>query len=125
MNWLLVGLGGMIGAIARYALSSWVAQLFTRALLPYGLITVNVLGCLLIGVIVALMQFKHGLRPELVLFLMVGCLGGFTTFSSFGLETFTLMKNNHAFIALADVLIQVGVGTIAVGVGFWLTMRFA
>jgi CrcB protein len=125
MNWLLVGIGGMFGSILRYGLSTWVAQLFSRALLPYGLMTVNILGCLLIGALAALMQSKHGLRPELVLLLMVGFLGGFTTFSSFGLETFTLLRDQHIYAALMDVLIQVVVGTLAVGAGFWCVLRLA
>lgn len=123
MNWVLVGLGGMLGSIARYFISTTVAQLFTKALLPYGLITVNVLGCLIIGYVAGLIELKHGLRPEVVLFIMVGFLGGFTTFSSFGLETFTLLKQQHIYTALLDVLLQVGFGTLAVAIGFWFSVK--
>jgi CrcB protein len=123
MNWIWVGLGGMIGSMARYAISTFVAQLFEKALLPYGLITVNILGCLLIGFLSGFMQMKQGMRPELVLFLMVGLLGGFTTFSSFGLETFVLLRQNAVMTALIDVLLQVGFGTLSVAIGFYAALK--
>lgn len=123
MGWILVGVGGFLGSIARYGLSTWVAQCFEKQLLPYGLMTVNVLGCLLIGFLAGFVQMKHNLRPELVLFLMVGFLGGFTTFSSFGLETFELLKQQAIMAALVDVFIQVGFGTLSVAIGFWAALK--
>mgnify|MGYP000518615548 CR=1 FL=1 len=123
MNWIWVGLGGMLGSIARYVISTFVSQLFTKPLLPYGLITVNILGCLLIGFLAGFLQFKQGLRPEMVLFLMVGVLGGFTTFSSFGLETFELLRQNEVMAALVDVLLQVGFGTLSVAIGFYAALK--
>ena len=122
MNWLLVAIGGMLGSMARYGISTAVAACFTKPLLPYGMMTVNILGCFLIGVFFGIVQVKHGLRPELVLLIVVGFLGGFTTFSAFGLETFELVKNHHSIAALVDVVIQVGVGTLAVAGGFALSL---
>lgn len=123
MGWIWVGIGGLLGSVARYGLSTWVAQCFQRALLPYGLITVNVLGCLLIGIASGYVQFKQGVRPELVLFVIVGFLGGFTTFSSFGLETFSLLRQHAYLAALLDVLVQVIFGTCAVALGFLLSLK--
>jgi fluoride exporter len=118
MNWFWVGLGGMLGSLARYGLSTSIAAFFDKPLLPYGIIVVNVLGCFLIGLFAGLMHAKHAISLPLQLFLMVGFLGGFTTFSAFGLETFQLLQQHHAYAALMDVLIQVGCGTLAVAAGF-------
>ena len=115
---LLVGTGGFIGAACRYLLTLGVISLLKAPIFPYGTMLVNVLGCLLIGMLTAYNETRHFISPQLSLFLMVGFLGGFTTFSSFGLQAFELMKHNHMVAALIDVAVQAGLGLLAVWVGY-------
>jgi fluoride exporter len=122
MNWLWVGLGGFLGANCRYFLSAFIARLIHKPLLPYGTITVNILGCFAIGFLAALAYSRHQLSPAWSLFILVGFLGGFTTFSSFGLEAFELVKQQHIIAALIDIILQVGLGMIAVALGFWVSL---
>lgn len=78
------------------------------------------LGCLLAGVFFAFTQKYPILQQEARLFLMVGILGGFTTFSSFGLETFQLLRQGHNSIAFSYAFSSLMVGVIVLGVGFYL-----
>ena len=121
MNWIWVAFGGMLGCTSRYAVVQCVNYFISNPLeLPFGTITVNIIGCFVIGLLTALFTIKAtGIRPELQLFLVVGFLGGFTTFSSFGLEIFTLLKH-HPWVALFDVVIQLVFGLLGVAGGFAL-----
>lgn len=111
-NLLAVGIGGFLGSIARYYLSSWAAQEQPFSL-PYQTLTVNLLGCLLIGFLGGLAEWTKGVR----LFLFAGLLGGFTTFSAFGQETFALAEESRFGAAAANILLQVGLGLLAVWAG--------
>ena len=114
---LLVGFGGFIGSIARFFVSKlnlhW--HFFS---IPMGTLTVNILGSLIIGFIVGVSAKSELITPGIRLFLMVGVCGGFTTFSSFTLENFTLMQNGQ----FASVLIYTGLsilfGFLAVYLGY-------
>jgi CrcB protein len=119
---LLVGLGGMIGSVLRYALASAV-QRSAHAAFPAGTLVVNLLGCLAIGVFMSLAEAKQWMSPNIRLFVTTGILGGFTTFSAFGYETFRLLRENAYGFATANVLANVVVGTVAVGLG-WSLGRF-
>ncbi|MBM3943940.1 MAG: fluoride efflux transporter CrcB [SAR202 cluster bacterium] len=118
---LLVGAGGFAGAIARYLLSDWTQSLFKGSAFPYGTLTVNILGCLAIGVLSGLVQSKGLLPVEIRTFLSIGLLGGFTTFSTFGNETFSLIRNGHVASAAGYVAVSVVVGVLAVWVGHMLS----
>jgi fluoride exporter len=111
---LLVGLGGAIGSAARYLLSGAVHRLLEGALFPIGTLAVNVAGCLLIGFLGGLAETRGMLGGEVRLFLMIGCLGGFTTFSSFGYETLQLARGGQALMAMMNVGLQLGLGLLAV-----------
>ena len=91
MNALLVFLGGGIGATARYGLQGVVYRVAGTAF-PYGTLAVNVLGSLLIGFLMALFEERFIVNPSLRLFLTIGILGGFTTFSSFSYETIAMLR---------------------------------
>ncbi len=118
LNILFVGVGGFFGSIGRYLLSGAVYQMFPNLHFPIGTTVVNVLGCFLIGIATALVDVRNLLSPEVRVFLMIGMLGGFTTFSTFGYETITLLRDGAFFTGLANVLIQVIVGISAVWLGF-------
>ena len=120
LNCIVVGAGGFIGTILRYLIG--LIPVKETTVFPVKTFIINILGCLAIGSIAALTAKNLSLSPKLILFLKVGICGGFTTFSTFALETTELMKNGHLGIAflylissavmgisavfLADVLIQ-------------------
>ena len=115
---ILIGAGGALGAIARYLLGGWVQSLSGGLGFPYGTFTVNVLGCLAIGVITGLVQTRDLIPMEMRTFLSIGLLGGFTTFSAFGNETFSLIRNGQIGPAAGYVVLQILVGLVAVWIGY-------
>ncbi len=118
INVVLVGVGGFIGAILRYLLSGAIYRLLAYPIFPIGIAIVNIIGCLVIGFLGGLVESRQALTPELRTFLFIGVLGGFTTFSSFGYDTFGLLRDGQMFFAISNVLIQVLVGLGAVWFGF-------
>jgi fluoride exporter len=116
-NILLVGAGGFIGSIARYLLSGWVLHHTLGGKFPWSTFVVNVLGCLLIGVLSGMIERLEWFTPQMRLLLLTGLLGGFTTFSAFGLETVFLLRRGEVLIAVAYALSSVAVCVTAVWVG--------
>jgi CrcB protein len=114
---VLVGLGSFLGGILRYGLSTSVHRVLDNPWFPYGTLAVNGLGCLIIGFLAGLAESRAAFTPELRLFLFVGILGGFTTFSSFALETFSLARDTESVAALANIGAQVVLGLLAVWFG--------
>lgn len=122
MNWLLVACGGAIGASLRYGAGLIIVK--PQSLFPWATWSINLLGCFLAGVFFAFTQKYPILQQETRLFLMVGILGGFTTFSSFGLETFQLIRQGQFPLALAYTMSSVVVGVIFLAIGFYLFQMF-
>ncbi len=118
MNLLVIGLGGGIGSVCRYLLSGTVQRISGDAWFPYGTLCVNLLGCLLAGWLGGWAEHREVFSPEVRLFLMVGVLGGFTTYSTFGYETVALMREAQLLAALASVLAHVGLGLVAAWAGY-------
>jgi CrcB protein len=114
---LLVGAGGFLGAILRYALGGWVHDMLNNASFPYGTLVVNAVGCLLIGFLSGLAESRAVFGPEARLFIFIGILGGFTTFSSFAYETFSLARDTQNLAAIVNVFAQVILGLIGVWFG--------
>ena len=114
---LLVALGGAIGSVARYKASGLVLHHTLDWRFPAGTFAVNVLGCLVAGVLAGLAAKHHAFTPEVRLFLFTGLLGGFTTFSAFGLETILLLKRGEIGIAAANVVLSVLAGLLALWIG--------
>lgn len=116
-NILLVGIGGFIGSVARYKLGGWLLHLTVQEKFPYSTFAVNVVGCLIVGVLAGLAEryelFGSGAR----LFLFTGLLGGFTTFSAFGLETMFLLRRGEPWVAALYVVASVLLGLVAVWMG--------
>jgi len=122
-NAALVGVGGFIGAIFRYGLSGFVQRSATFAAFPYGTLVVNMLGCLLIGIAVGAMESRQMFHPELRSFVLVGVLGGFTTYSTFGLETFALLRDADFLRAISNVAIHVVLGLALIWIGYSVVSR--
>ena len=120
---LLVGLGGGLGAMARYGVSVWAAQWPGAAAFPAGTLLVNVLGCFVIGVLGFAGETRGLLTPEARLLLVTGFLGGFTTFSTFGSETLGLARGGATAAALGYVGAHLALGLGAVWAGQALAQR--
>jgi CrcB protein len=123
LNLLAVGLGGFLGSIARYWLSTTMHRRFGDEF-PIGTLAVNLLGCFFLGTVIGLVEHRQLFSPGTRLFLTVGVLGGFTTFSTFGWETFHLLRTHQHLLALGNVAANVLVGTAAVLAGWLLAKLF-
>lgn len=119
INWLCVALGGAIGASLRYGLGFYLAK--PQQLFPWSTWWINIIGCFAAGLFFAFSQKYPVLQQEAWLFLMVGILGGFTTFSSFGLETLQLLRQSAVQLAFLYAASSVVVGVLVLAVGFYLT----
>jgi CrcB protein len=115
---LLVALGGALGSVARYRLSGWVLHHTVDWRFPAATFAVNVLGCLLAGVLAGLVTRHDFFSPDTRILLFTGLLGGFTTFSAFGLETIYLLRRGELLIAGGNVLFSVMAGLMALWLGF-------
>lgn len=114
---LLVGSGGFIGSVARYLAGGLTYRLIRDPWLPWGTLIVNVAGCFVIGLLGGLAESRQILGPEARLFLFIGVLGGFTTFSTFGYETFALARDGQFLQSSLNILLQLALGLGAVWIG--------
>lgn len=114
-DFLIVGTGSFIGGVSRYYLGSLVMKYATESRFPFHTLFVNFIGCLLIGIIASFAE--NQLSSQARLFLVTGLLGGFTTFSAFGYETFYLIKSDSLQLAVLNVLLSVVLCLIAVWAG--------
>jgi len=115
---LLVGLGGAIGSIVRFKIGGWVTHQFVQQNFPLGTFVVNVSGCLVVGLLAGLAVKEDIFSSDVRIFLFTGIMGGFTTFSAFGLETFNLLRCDLIAVAGAYVSSSVVCGLFALWVGF-------
>lgn len=118
---LVVAVGGAFGSLCRFLLSRWVQVIVPYANLPWGIIIVNILGCFCIGVLFAIFSHHAIENPLWRAGLIIGILGGFTTFSSFSLDTISLLMRGSVALALSNVLISIVVCLSATAFGVWLT----
>ncbi len=123
-NILLVGLGGCLGSVARFITIGWVNRFVLLAQFPFATLVVNVLGCFIIGFLGGLAINKATLSEQYRIFLFTGVLGGFTTFSAFGLETFHLLRNAQWLMAFLNIAAQIILGIGATIIGYWLSKHF-
>lgn len=119
---IMVGAGAIIGVFARYTLGNLVA-LHYPTVFPLGTLLVNLIGSLIIGVAQTLFLDFGAIRREMQLFLSVGLCGGFTTFSTFSVETVKLIQAGHAGIALGYQLLSLAGGICTVLLGMSITRR--
>ena len=118
-KWLYLFLGGGAGTIVRYICSGLVCQCLGIRF-PFGTLAVNLLGCFLAGFFAAIAAGKFVSSPDLCILVIIGFLGGFTTFSTFMLETASLIKEGQVLIAFINVMASVCVGFIVFRLGILL-----
>ena len=116
LQWFVVVLGSGLGGLARYLTSTWMAERFGPDY-PWGTFTVNVVGAFFIGLLATLADERGMIGPQTRLLLVVGVLGGFTTFSSFSLETLRLAESGELLAAVLNVLGSVAFALSAAIVG--------
>ncbi len=121
---LYVALGGALGSVSRYLVGIW-AQTASKSIdFPYGTLTVNLIGCFVIGFLSQLVESRGVFTPESRALVFIGILGGFTTFSSFGNDTVNLLREGETFNALANVGANVILGLALVWLGravpYWI-----
>lgn len=115
-NCLIIGIGGFIGAVARYAMAIWIGNRWGRSF-PLGTFVINVSGSFLIGLLMALLTEKLLVSPYWRLLLVVGFLGAYTTFSTFEYETGKLLEHGETLIAALNVVLSVLLGFAALKIG--------
>jgi CrcB protein len=116
---IFIGLAGFAGTLMRYWLSEWTARRFGETF-PTGTLVVNLIGCFLAGLFFSLMFDRYLVSPTVRTVILIGLLGGFTTFSSFGLQTFTLLRDGEMGLALFNIAISNVGGLLMVWVGYSL-----
>jgi CrcB protein len=114
---LIVGIGGFIGSALRYVLGDWLNRIREGASFPYETLVINVAGCLAIGALAGIAECRGILGDTTRAFLFIGLLGGFTTFSTFGYETFQLLRDGQMAVAATSISLQIllGVGGVWAG----------
>jgi CrcB protein len=123
---LLIGLGGFVGAVSRYAVGGVVQNISSSIAFPYGTIVVNVIGCFLIGSLAYLADTRSLFSAGTRMFLFIGVLGAFTTFSTFANETLELLRDDKQGLALLNIVLHfmLCIGAVVVGrYASWLIWR--
>lgn len=118
---LWVGLGGFLGSVLRYLVGGWVHRGLNTPWFPYGTFVVNMTGCMVIGFLGGLAEARQLFNPEARLFLFIGVLGGFTTFSTFAYETSAFLDDGQILAAFLNVGLHVILGLVAVWLGGFLS----
>lgn len=119
VKYLVIGLGGFLGSVGRYWLSTLIHKQVGMEF-PYGTMAVNILGCFTIGLLMTMFQEHFIENPNVRLFLVIGVLGGFTTFSSFSFDTLALMNAEKFLSAGINVVVSVTTCLVATWVGYYL-----
>ena len=115
-TYLLIGLGGFLGSISRFAVGQYVQRLL-HTTLPYGTLTVNIVGSFIIGLLYGLSEYHNWLSPSVRMFLAVGFCGGFTTFSSFAYENIGLLREEQYLYFFLYIVASVVLGLLAAWLG--------
>jgi CrcB protein len=110
---LFIGMGGFIGAISRYMISSQVQQLNKGIFFPWGTVSVNLLGCLMIGILIQLNESFYTFSPEIKNFIFIGILGALTTYSTFSNDTMNLILDQRYMTSMVYILIHIIIGLLA------------
>ncbi len=119
-DYLLVGIGAASGGMARYWLTG-IVQRIVPATMPYGTLTVNIIGGFIIGLIMYYFDYHNIISPEVKILLTIGFCGGLTTFSSFSFETLNLLTQSEFFYAFLNIFSNVFLSLLATSLGFLLS----
>jgi CrcB protein len=114
--------GGALGSLARFWLSSYIQSVFPKNF-PWGILLVNITGCLLIGLLAGFVAHRWEISPVYRAMIFIGFLGGFTTFSSFSLDTILLWQSHAYGTALINITVSLFAGLGATALGLWLALR--
>lgn len=120
---LLIGVAGLLGTLGRYWLSGVVARRYGETF-PLGTMAVNLVGCFLAGLLFYLLQERFLVNQTLRTVILIGLLGGFTTFSSYGLQTFTLLRDGEFAFAALNLFVSNFVGLLLVWAGYTVARAF-
>ena len=120
MNWLAVAIGGALGSVARYALSSWIFDI-TSHKFPYATLIVNVAGSFVMGILFVVVVERAALPAEMRSLLMIGFIGAFTTFSACSLDALGLWQNGHVLMSVIYMITTVILCLVAISTAIWLT----
>jgi fluoride exporter len=124
MIWMYVAIGGAVGSLARHEVGKMIARVSPTHVTPYATAFVNLVGCFVIGFLAGLVaSHRVSMTPAMRAFVFVGILGGFTTFSSFGLDTFSLVHGGRPVYAVLNVVVQVVAGCALVAAGYFAAAR--
>ena len=118
---IMVGIGGFAGSVSRYMVSLWSAELIRTQFIPYGTLIVNVAGCLMIGFLGGLLETRAIFTPEVRALVLIGFLGGFTTYSTFGYELLTIFRQGEMAAVFTHLVLHLVLGLGAVFFGFSLS----
>lgn len=116
----LVGIGGGLGSVFRF-LMSVIMNKFNQSVFPWATFLVNILGCLIIGILIGYFDRQLISNPHLKFLFITGFCGGFTTFSTFSVEGYSLYSSDHIFLAFLYVILSVVLGLLAI----WLGLTFS
>lgn len=120
---ILIGLAGLIGTLLRYWLSGFVERQSGETF-PWGTLVVNIVGCLLAGAVFQLTEERSFFDPTVRRVILIGLVAGFTTFSSYSLQTFTLLKDGAIGLATLNLVVSNVLGLFMVWAGYGLARRF-
>jgi CrcB protein len=123
LKYIFIGAGGFLGSVLRYWTSINAYKILGEKF-PYGTFIVNIVGCLLIGFVAEISENRFLISPEIRSFIMIGFLGGYTTFSTFGYETFMLLQDKDYITAFTNVLLSVVICVTFVWFGTLLAKLF-
>ena len=116
MEYLVIGIGGFLGANARYLVAGWAAQRFGTTF-PYGTFIINVSGSFILGLFLVVVQERTFIHPNYRLFFAVGFLGAYTTFSTFTYESLRLLQDGSILLGLTNIFASVVIGLLGVVLG--------
>lgn len=119
----LIAAGGAIGSLMRYGMQGWVQRL-SGSIFPFGTLAVNITACLAVGMLAGLFAGPHLIREEYRIGLTIGVLGGYSTFSTFGLESFNLANDGEFRLALLNMFLSCALGFVAVWLGYRISERW-